>query len=244
MKKLIPMTMINTLNAILEPSSTLYSKVPDDGKTLHLIDADEYDKSDFFFKVSLPNSNDTFNVDLKPVSTEAIRKQEYNNIDIQTVETLLKTWIGILRMYSTPTVFDNPARYHANNFFNEFKIVDINADKIPFEYDKLLLLDNLLVDIITETQFLAEQENDEAKKAELILIIEDFSQLRDESASLTKNKVLEKITKNFGKLLKMGIKYLKPALGKFKDIFIKKIAESSAEQIAGQIIDFGANVLN
>jgi hypothetical protein len=244
MKKLIPMTMISTLNAILEPCSTLYTKLAINDSTLHLIDADEFDSSDFFFKVGLPNSNDSFNVTLKPISADAIREMTYPNLNIQTVQSLLKNWIGILKLYSTPSVFDNPARYHSNNIFTEFKIADDNADTIPFEYPKLLLLDNLLLDLIAEVEILESAENDELKQSELKVIINDFQLLRDESSSMTKNKVVEKLSRTLGKLLKLGVKYFKPVISKFKEIFIKKIADTSAEQIAEQIIDFGTNILN
>lgn len=231
MKKLIPIAMIESLNPYLEQYNSLYTRIEDETCTLHLVDADEFDKSDFFFKITFPNSSNRYNIKFKPANELAPVDASIEDLEINTVKGYLENWISLLNRYSKPSTFDNPARYHANNFFNEIRIEDPNAYTQPFTFEQLLLLDKVLSEVELDVNDLIESEEVDSKRQELLIVAEEIKQLREHSSSLSKNNVMKNLSKVMGKLLKLGIKYILPVYKRLKDGLLEKMTDITIEKM-------------
>lgn len=231
MKKVIPSAMLETISPLLAETNALYERIPTDELTLHLADADQFDKSDFYFKISLPNEKNKFSVFYKPESENSVMPTKRDDLDTNQTKDFFKYWISLLEKYTIRTVFDNPARYHADNFFSEIRMADEKANQMPFGFKQLVLLEQVLTKTVEEVQNLLENETDENKKQELQEVIEEVNALRNETSTLPKNEVLKRISQFMGKLLKTGIKYITPVYKRLKEGIFDKITDGTIDAL-------------
>jgi hypothetical protein len=223
--------MLASINPILEKSNHLFKVVKDSYSTLHLIDSDEFESSDFFFKVSLPSKENKFDIEFKPASYETIFKGSVTNLDNSAIGVYLQQWVGILADYSKPTVLDNPARYFADDFYQNMKFNNPNGDLENFKEDDIKLLQIVLERISNDvSNFVTSEPNFSVRKS-LSEILDDIKDLGRIAESLPKNQVLRKFANILGKLMKNGVKYSLPIYFTLQNSFIEKIAESNINKL-------------
>ncbi|WP_273210528.1 hypothetical protein [Runella zeae] len=200
---------------------------------LYLVDADEYDKSDFYFKISeYPHTThtDRVNIEFKPEGDYSNDSLFLDNIPLDTVANFLRKWISILTKYqNTKTIFDNPSRYLSEELFSEFKFVEEDANQKPFHYKQLLLLDQYLEDTTESLIDFSKAHPEKASQAQEL--VKDINSLQSEISSLPKNEVIKQISGIWSKASKLGMKFLKPLLNKFKEKFIEKLTDGTVERI-------------
>lgn len=231
MKKSTPYSMLASINPILEKSNHLFKVVADSYSTLYLIDSDEFDTSDFFFKVSLPSKENNYDIEYKPASYETTFKGSVTNLDNSGIKVYLQQWLEILEDYSKPTVFDNPARHYANDFYQNMKFDEPNGDLDNFKEDEIKLLQLVLEKISNDVSNFATSEQSFSIKKSLAEILDDIKDLGRIAESLPKNQVIRKFANILGKLMKNGVKYSLPIYFTLQNSFIEKIAESNINKL-------------
>ena len=231
MKKSTPYSMLASINPILEKSNHLFKVIEDSYSTLHLIDSDEFDTSDFYFKVSLLSKENRFDIEFKPASYETIFKGSVTNLDNSGIEVYLQQWLSILEDYSKPTVLDNPARYYADDFYHNMKFNNPNGDLENFKEDDIKILQLVLETISNDVSNFVTSEPNFSIRESLSEILDDIKDLGRIVESLPKNQVLRKFANILGKLMKNGVKYSLPIYFTLQNSFIEKVAEKSIDKL-------------
>ena len=133
--------------------------------------------------------------------------------------------------YSKPTVLDNPARYFADDFYQNMKFNNPNGDLENFKEDDIKLLQIVLERISNDvSNFVTSEPNFSVRKS-LSEILDDIKDLGRIAESLPKNQVLRKFANILGKLMKNGVKYSLPIYFTLQNSFIEKIAESNINKL-------------
>lgn len=239
MKKLIPIELLKMIDPLIEKAqkSGLAKMIIHDSLLVRFIDADEYDKSDFYFNISKASPENKFTVYYKPFHAANNSQTQTHPIEIKEITSYLEAWLSILEEYRNhSSIYDNPDRHRENQFYKEARIEEEDANRVGFSYDKLLLLDQYFED--TSNYLLKIRDTySEVKRKEIDEIIIDISDLREETPSLTKNEVIKRLSKLFTKSVKVGMSVLKAVYGKFKEKIVDKISETSVEMIADKAND-------
>lgn len=238
MKKQITTTMLEEIQHILNAAyqKQLIKKIPSSTHIIHLVDADVYDTSDFYFAIFPEDINRKFKIEYKPTSGESLKSTSFT-VDIKTAAQYLDAWIKILERYANiKTIFDNPARYHAQNFFNDFNLDPSNANNSTLPIQKIILLDQYLE---SASQTLAEllPQQPAEKQEELKEIISEINTLKENLTTLSKLNIIQKLSEILGKTLKNGLSLFKKVFSNIKDKLIDKISETSVEVIADKAND-------
>jgi hypothetical protein len=223
MKKNFPITALEVLQPFVEKAKDIASPVVDEKHVLYLVDNDAFDKSDYFFKVIFELDGGTYRIEMKPYSSDTIIANAYR-CQLGEIENFFTIWLDVMRRYKNqPSVHDNPAKYQAEYFYNEFKIVDEDADFAPFNPNQIFLLEEYIENYKTNLLILRHDENKES----IDKIIEECNELQDTIYSEPKNKVMNAFAKIWGKtvttLKKEGKDFIKEAWQEFKKDIIGKL---------------------
>lgn len=217
-KKDLPLTILNQINEFKNnfPNITKFVKIEN-----CLIRYEDKDPdSDFFFQInSYSKSNNEFiyNITYKPTS-EINTDESSRNLSFKGVNTILTTWGNIIKQYNSTDFFieeeDPIIEFYTEEFYNEYKLLEDDADYKPFELDKQLLVSAYLeksVDYIDKI-------NDEKTRNELNHAKELAIKLNENLTELTKNEVVFKLSKFWAETRKKGLPI-------FKEIFMELAKE-------------------
>ncbi|MDP1818055.1 MAG: hypothetical protein Q8K92_26620 [Leadbetterella sp.] len=216
--------MVEKINPLLANTKATIEMLHDSNYTLHLIDADPYDRSAFFVKVSLPKPNGTYDVSLQPANKNTTLATQYAELKTEGVYDVIKGWIDVLESYTVPSVFDNPARHHAEYFYDAMRNDDPAADSVPYNVPSLLILDNNLhhaEQVLTTLQ----DESEDTKLPELQNLLQDISYLRSQMQVMSQNAVKHYLARIMGKTMSLGLRYYRAVLAKFRENMIDKIVD-------------------
>ncbi len=141
-------------------------------------------------------------------------------------------WVGIIKGYEKITLTYDEIFEKKNQeyFYQEFEILDEDADKNPFSPQQQLYI-NEYVKII---QAVLEKNNDKYDTEELIKYAEI---IREQLPISTKKQVLKSISKLLAKVQKKGLDLLKEVWSEAKKEIIKRVIEGSFEGIPKLITD-------
>ena len=214
MKKKLPLDIIKGFRPQENPNYHLVKFTTGDGFILKFIDNDE--DSDFFFQIERVNSNNQYLIAYKPSSSISV--QAINNwCSIQLVNSKFKEWLNIIYEYNnTDTIFDDPIIMgFANDFFNDFKFTEPDADYAPFNYNQILFLEDHLNKI---ENGLIEYRNDENTEV-IDEILEETKGLKADLVRKSRNQIIKRLTIIWAKLLKNGVPLIKEFLKEgFKEV--------------------------
>lgn len=226
-KKQLPISVLKALEPFMKEQSNLY-KLDDPGSfVLRMVDRDP--DSDFFFEIR------EFSTDRGLQLTIFYKPQNRNKtqevgivIEPKDLESHFKKWVLFLKEYEAINFFDDPIlNQYAEEFDNEVKIVDEDADSKSYDYQTQIWLDEYLNNYIQ----VLEQFNKPEINSEVVILKEDIIELKETQTKLTKRAVVEKLVKIWAKTRKLGMALIKDAYDVAKKEIFKRL-------ITGKIDDF------
>ena len=212
MKKLYPLSLFQTLHPIYEKNTDVLEQLKPNGKNLFYL-KDKDPKSDFFFEVNEQreaNGIFIYTFTKYPYTKDKI-KSVSGAAEVNALKAEVENWINVIREFNeTITVFDDPIlKTYEERFAQRFEIVDEDADIIPFDLDRQILLDEYLATTEYKIELLIAASEDEEE-------IKDLEELRAAAVEIRKNvtkqpkrKVVQGFVKFWAKAQKMGLPILK-----------------------------------
>lgn len=206
-KKEIPLIIHQELNYLRKQYSKYFKLAGTSKPLIKFEDTDE--NSNFYFQINsfIKNGNDfIYETSCKPISENDLAGIA-RTLRFQDLETKLKNWINIIdRFDETPHYSQDPViDSYTKEYFDEYKILDEDADFEPFDIQRQLLIDKYLENSI---KFL---ENYQEKNQNINLSEpKDFAiSLRENITQLTKNEVIKRLSKFWAICRKKGLPILK-----------------------------------
>lgn len=211
-------------------------------KNLDLIKVKKEDNTFYSFIENNPNSNNCFKIYIdgskkigqfntknfgfgyKPAD-ETRASAEVTQGNIEYLKAKFESWIQLIReINETNSIHDdNFTKYYSDYYFNEFEIIEEDANIFPFAPDQQLIIENYLISLTSAINISLENVDDISKNE----IITEINDINFQLSSNTKNQVMKKITTVFGKLFKLS----KP--------FAEEIVKETRNQLIGKLIEFG-----
>lgn len=235
-KKRIPLTILTEVSEILA-SNLEYIKLLDAPEfMLSIVDSDQ--ASEFYFRVKQSSSGDVL-LYIRPCDTNVAAAWS-GGIKVPLVPRYLRNWIEHIKLYNEMnTIFDDPIqKKYEEDYFNEFSVIDDDAEYAPFDIPKQFIIANHIQAVKT---FLVENQAD-FKNDELVqkLTIE-CEKLIEELPHTTKNTVVMRMASIWASISKSGMSLMKKFLTEFGTSITKQIATSSAETLGEFVKGFLEN---
>ncbi|HMR45261.1 MAG TPA: hypothetical protein PKC85_00580 [Bacteroidia bacterium] len=227
MKKKIPLTILESLQPIVDKNTTLTHAVKDESSMFKLVDNDSH--SDFYFLVAkqeVRSGHEHFLTEYKPTFKENT-KAHAAWIQTSIVAVRLKSWLEILGAYSKiQTIYDDPIlKSYEDKFIETVDILDKDADSAPFNLEQQLYLDEYLSATDTKLENLkADKTEEEINQLSDLQL--DAKEIRKELTKLSKRQAIKRLTKFWAKAQKVGLDVI-------KEIFVSVTAELTKRLLTG-----------
>jgi hypothetical protein len=230
-KKDLPLDLLKTIEPIAQSNLDLIQLIKEDNTFYSFLEKDNNSKN--YFKIFVDGSKRIGNYDRAKYTFE-FKPSTSSNVKHITSQTTLKelrehfqNWIVLIRnIHETPSVHDdNFIRQYSEFYFNEFKIVDDDANFSPFDPNQQDLVEIYLLSLTNAIEESGDKLNDTIKQE----IINDIQVIQASLHKETKNQVMKDITKVFGKLYKESKTLAKDIVSEAKKHLIKKLIEFGIE---------------
>lgn len=244
-KKDIPFDLRNVVEEIAKQHLDFIKLKKEENTFYSFVELDQ--NSPHYFKIYIDGTKliDNFNrkpnnflVEFKPKDTLIITQTLIQG-GLSEIGSYLKSWLDLTRKISeTASIHDdNFEKYYSDHYFQEFRIIDEDADIFPFNPEQQDVIVTYLLSLKTAIENSVETIDQETKTE----LIEEVEAIRRTLVSSTKTKVMKNITKVFGKIFKTSKEFAKDVIKearkelikKFLDLGIKvvpKLLESFTEQ--------------
>lgn len=208
MKKTVPLSVLKTIEPILEKIDRKKFLVDRSGNSAFKV-LDIERGSDFFFELTNCEAGQdkvVVNVQYRPQNANIVTLYK-NRIYLEILANEFTHWSALIDGYqSVITVFDDPiVEKYEKEFFAEFEILDDDADKVSFDFQKQLLIDTALNDVIQSL----ESKKDQTNEHQIAELVKEAEEIKNTLTELTKRETASKISKLFAKIRKGGIKLIK-----------------------------------
>ena len=230
-KKDIPLDLLKTIEPIAQANLDLIQIIKVDNAFYFFVETDS--NSNNFFKIFIDGSyqigdydKNKYTFEFKPSNTFNA-KSSVSQTTLKDLGEHFKSWIILIRdIHETPSVHDdNFVRQYAEYYYNEFKIVDQDADHSPFDPNQQDLVEVYLLSLSNAIEKAGDKLNDTAKKE----LLNDIQVIQTSLPTTTKSQVMKGITKVFGKLYKTSKTLAKEIVTEAKKLLIKKLIELGIE---------------
>ncbi|MBN7817777.1 hypothetical protein [Algoriphagus pacificus] len=230
-KKDIPLDLLKTIEPIAQANLDLIQFKREDNTFYCFVENDSNSKN--FFKIFIDGSKRIGNYDkskygfeFKPASA-SIAKHRVSQTNSNELGEQFQNWINLIRdIHEIPSVHDdNFVRQYAEFYYNEFKIVDEDADISPFDPNQQDLVEVYLLSLSSAI----EQSSDKLSDAVKNELIYDIQIIQAALPTTTKGQVMKGITKVFGKLYKTSKTLAKDIVAEARKYLIKKLIELGIE---------------
>jgi hypothetical protein len=195
-----------------------YIKIEDD-ENYKIFFTDNDENSNLFFgiiKESENNGGHIIDFACKPYSSTNC-ETGHSNLKIDRFGNVFTAWLENLKYYDADSILNDPIlQGYQNEFYNDFKIVDSDADGSPFNYEQQLKLTEYIDNIIENIDSVKNAKNESIIKE----IKNDFIDLQNSVTIESKNGFMKKLSKIFAKSRKGGIKISNFVVGEFIKGFI------------------------
>lgn len=230
-KKDIPLDLLKTIEQIAQANLDLIQFKKEDNTFYCFVETDGNSKN--YFKIFIDGTKRIGNYDkskyafeFKPANTSNAR-HSISQTTLNDLGDQFKNWIQIIRdIHETPSVHDdNFVRQYAEFYYNEFKIVDEDADNSPFDPNQQDLVEVYLLSLSSAIEQSGDNLSDAAKNE----LLNDIQIIQAALPTTTKSQVMKGITKVFGKLYKTSKTFAKEIVTEAKKHLIKKLIELGIE---------------
>ncbi len=226
-KKDIPFDLLQTIEPIVQVNLDLVKLIKDDVTFYNFVETDQ--NSSNYFKIYIDGAKKISNfaggnfvVEWKPGATTRV-KSSLSQLDIKKLGVAFQDWLILLRKINdTPSVHDdNFVNKYSNYYFNEFKLVDDDANSSPFDPNEQDFIEGYLHSLASAI----EQSDDTLTEEAMQELLNDIREIEITLPSSTKNQVLKGITKVFGKLYKASKVLAKEIVVEAKKHLIKGLID-------------------
>jgi hypothetical protein len=230
-KKDIPSDLLKTVEPIAQANLDLIQLKKEDNTFYCFIETDSNSKN--YFKIFIDGSKLIGNCDrakytleLKPANTRTAN-QSITQSSLTDLGKQFQNWITLIRdIHETPSVHDdNFVKQYAEFYYNEFKIVDDDADNSPFDPNQQDYVEIYLLSLTN----VIKQSGDKLSETEKQELLNDIQVIQSALPTTTKSQVMKGITKVFGKLYKISKTLAKEIVIEAKKHLIKNLIELGIE---------------
>lgn len=239
-KKDLPLAILKALQPFVKLKGEKFNVV-DPGNHLLKVEDKEEDSSFHFIieKYQKSSNSSTFQF----LMTRSPKNQNDNGIyqtwvEINNLTSQFDQWIKLLDEYeSTDSFYDDPILHsYYEEFFNEFEIVDEDADINPFNTKQILLIDEYLEKLQNKLDEYKTHENEN----KILEIQSEIVILRENLTTKPKKWIVDKVSKIWAKIAKSGTKFIKEFLTESK----KEIIKQSIKGLIDFVKENGNEMLN
>lgn len=227
----IPFDLLSLVEPLAQANLDLIQLKKEENTYYSFVEVDPRSKNFFKIfidstKVKLKNERGKYTIKMKP-SNSSISTARIHSVNLADLKRLFQNWLKLIRdIHETPSVHDdNFVRQYAEFYFEEFKILDADANISPFDPRQQDLVEAYLISLATAIKQSGEKLP-EPLKLELLNEIED---IKESLTTATKNLVMKGITKIFGKLYKISRSLTKDIVKEAKSRLIQKLIEAGIE---------------
>ena len=230
-KKDIPFDLLKVVEPLAQANLDIIQLKKEDNTYYFFEETDSNSK--LYFKIYIDGSKIIGNYDsrritieYKPInsSSTAINYSQSTSVGI---EDEFRKWLQLIRSINeTPSIHDdNFVKQYAEFYFNEFKIVDIDANTNPFNPDQQDMIEIYL----TSLSKAIEQSGNNLPENSKNELIDEIQAIQSSLPITTKNQVMRGITKVFAKLYKASKNLAKEITTEAKKQLVKKLIELGIE---------------
>lgn len=219
-KKDFPLTVHQNLNQLRTEFSKNFKSASPEMPLMVFKDTDEY--SSFYFQInsfSKENNDFIYRIAYKPKSQDDLEGHT-STLKFDELYRRIKNWIATIQHFDqTPHFFeDHITESYAKEYFDEYKILEDDADTEPFDFKRQLLIDQYLENSV---KFLEKYQNKNAN-IDLVEPIEIAITLRANLTTLTKNEVIQRLSKFWAVARKKGLPIIKEVFFELAKELIKE----------------------
>lgn len=141
---------------------------------------------------------------------------------LEVFKQVFSIWLENLKYYDADSILNDPIlRGYQNEFYNDFKIVDDDANETAFNYEQQLRLTEFLDKVYQDIDTIKDERNEKIIED----IKKDIGNLQNSVTTETKNGFMKKLSGLFAKARKGGIKISNFILKEFIKEFLKDGAQ-------------------
>ncbi|MFV0593479.1 MAG: hypothetical protein ACK5M7_19060 [Draconibacterium sp.] len=196
-----------------------------------LLIEDKSKQSTFKFLIYRPSQSSTnkihFNVELNPTNSVVLSPSKYTTEE-KSVTTLLESWTKLIRQYNdiNLTPEESILNEYEKEFYDNFELLDEDADTHPYGLEKQIILHNYFGHVIKLLQ------TNEIENSELI---EEAKEIKENIPKMTKRTTVKKISRFFAMVRRKSLPLLKELLETGKKELFKKAITGGFDMIDGLI---------
>lgn len=232
-KKDIPFDLRNSVEEIAKQHLDFIKLKKEENTFYSFVETDN--TSQYYFKIytdgakrigNFNRSANNFAIEFKPTDSLNIR-QTITQGGLAEVSAYLRAWLELTRKISeTPSIHDDTfEKYYSDYYFQEFKIIDEDADRAPFTPEQQDKIEIYLLSLKSAIENINESVDEEIKNE----LIQEVEIIRTTLSSSTKTKVMKGVTKVFGKIYKTSKEFAKEVIKEAKKELIKKLLDLGIE---------------
>jgi hypothetical protein len=206
-KRKFPLIILTQLNHLKENYPTESKRVKAVNSLLRFEDKNE--DSDFYFQINSytfnVNNEFQYSATYEPTSENVLTKKT-RNLNFEGLESTLKNWGNILKLFNDTEHFDDDGtiKHYTKEFFDEYQLIEEDANINPFDLRRQILIDNYLANSV---KYLENYE--EINHIDLTEEKNEAIELRKSLTALTKNEVILRLSKFWALSRKKGLPILK-----------------------------------
>ena len=232
-KKDIPLVLLKAIEGIAHSNLDIIKLTRLDNTYYNFTETDE--NSNNYFRIYIDGSKQIENYNVgkilyqwKPTNADSIGVYTFQG-NVQDAANQFKLWITIIREFNSTLSLhdDNFTKQYANYYFDEFKILDDDAETSPFNPKQQNFIEIYLENLQNSIEKSEENIDTELRNE----LVEEIAEIRDSLQSSTKNQVMKKITKVFGKLFKNSKELAKEIIKEAKKLLIKNLLENGVDYV-------------
>ncbi|MGV7106103.1 hypothetical protein [Flavobacterium sp. U410] len=236
-KKDLPLVILKALEPYVNLKGDKFEVVEPKESLLKVIDKDS--ESQFHFTIHKYQRN-TSNGKFQFLMTRMPKDNNDNGnmqswLEIDSLKSQFEYWLKLLDEYeSVNSFFDDPIIISfSKEFYEEFEIIEEDAETNPLNTKQILLLDNYLETIDKKLlEFKTEHNSQDIEE-----IKEDILILRENLTNKSKKWVVKRLTSIWAKIAKQGTKFIKEFLSESKKELIKQGVKGLIEYVKENGID-------
>jgi|GEM_PF-2595920 len=238
-KKRISVALSKSIEPLVQEFYGLLTIADSDDYKLYFKDRDS--DSDLFFgivKETQDSNSHNIHYSCKPKNSKSgdSSGQTYDSLNVFL--RVFKEWLENLKYYDEDSILNDPIlRNYRDEFYNDFKIIDDDADEVSFSYEQQLRLTEFLDKVYYNIDSVKDDRNEKVVEE----IKKEVCDLQNCVSTETKNGFMKKLSLVFAKARKAGMKISNFILKEFIKEFLKEGAKwlfNFATNNAGKIPDY------